>query len=134
MIFVPAGAVLAAASLAANIIYLFVPLATGFLLVRPAATLGFYAISCDLEVGRLPSFTGALWAYRTNPGRLLYVGFALLALFLVWLRLAQLVFALTFPSAIGFDAQSLLHATLFTGDGQVFLVTTLAMGAVMAAR
>jgi uncharacterized membrane protein len=132
-IFVLAGVLLAAASFAANMIYLFVPLAAGFLLVGPAATLGFYAISRDLAAGRRPSFAGALRAYRTNPGPMLYVGFALLALFLVWLRVAQLVFALTFPSAIGFDVQSLLHATLFTGDGQVFLATTLAMGAIMAA-
>jgi uncharacterized membrane protein len=133
MIFVLAGIVLAGALFAANMIYLFVPLATGFLLVGPAATLGFYAISRDLEAGRKPTLAGALLAYRTNPGPMLYVGFALLSLFLVWLRLAQLVFALTFPSAIGFDVQSLLHATLFTGDGQLFLLTTLAMGAVMAA-
>jgi uncharacterized membrane protein len=132
-IFVLAGLVLAAGLFAANAIYLFVPLATGFLLVGPAATLGFYAISRDLEAGRHPSFAGALRAYRSNPGPMLYVGFALLALLLVWLRLAQLVFALTFPSAIGFDAPSLLHATLFTGDGQMFLAITLAMGAVVAA-
>jgi uncharacterized membrane protein len=133
MIFVLAGMVLTVALLAVNMIYLFVPLATGFLLVGPAATLGFYAISRDLEAGRQPTFAGALLAYRSNPGPMLYVGFALLSLFLVWLRLSQLVFALTFPSAIGFDAQSLVHATLFTGDGQIFLAITLAMGAVMAA-
>src|SRR5476651_125298 len=76
-IFVLTGMVLAAALFAANVIYLFVPLATGFLLVGPAATLGFYAISRDLEAGRHPTFAGALWAYRTNPGPMLYVGFAL---------------------------------------------------------
>jgi uncharacterized membrane protein len=133
MIFVLAGMVLTATLFAANMIYLFVPLAAGFMLVGPAATLGFYAISRDLEAARRPTFAGALLAYRTNPGPMLYVGFALLSLFLVWLRLVQLVFALTFPTDIGPDAPSLLQATLFTADGQMFLAIMLAMGAVMAA-
>src|SRR3954454_9165382 len=42
MIFVLAGIVLAAALLAVNMAYLFVPLASGFMLIGPAATLGLY--------------------------------------------------------------------------------------------
>jgi uncharacterized membrane protein len=65
MIFVMAGLVLAVALVAVNMMYLFVPLVTGFMLVGPAATLGFYAISRDLEAGRQPSFANALRAYKT---------------------------------------------------------------------
>jgi uncharacterized membrane protein len=133
LIFVVAGVALAAALVAANMMYLFVPLVTGFMLVGPAATLGFYALSRDLEAGRQPSFANALRAYKTNPGPMLYVGFALLSLFLIWLRLSQLMFAMTFSTAIGFDASSPLQTTLFTGEGQVFLALTLALGTVMAA-
>jgi uncharacterized membrane protein len=133
MVFVLAGIALAVALLAANMVYLFVPLATGFMLVGPAATLGLYAISRDLEAGRQPSLGNALQSFRANPGPMLYVGAALLGVFMVWLRLAQLTYALAFQNTIGLDVHSLLYATLFTGEGRAFLAITMVMGGVMAA-
>lgn len=132
-IFVLAGLLLAWALLRANLAYLFVPLATGFMLVGPAATLGFYDISRRLERGERPSLAAALGAFRENPGPLLYMGLALLALFMLWLRLAQLVFALSFPSTVGPDLRSIIDASLFTPDGLVFLTISLGLGAVIAA-
>ena len=133
LIFVVAGLVLAVSLIAANMIYLFVPFATGFMLVGPAATLGFYAISRDLERGTRPSFARAMAAWWDNPSPMLYAGSALLFLLLLWVRLAQLVFAAIFTTTVGLDAQSLLAATLFTGWGQTFLGIIVAIGAVMAA-
>jgi uncharacterized membrane protein len=95
------GLLLAAALFAANMIYLFVPLATGFMLVGPALTIGFHAISRDLERGDKPTFTRALLAFRANPGPLAYMGLALLCLLLLWVRLAELAFALSFPVTVG---------------------------------
>src|SRR5271156_1095663 len=66
LIFVLAGALLTWALYAANVFYLFVPLATVFMLGGPAATLGLYAISRALEAGRKPSLSTALLAFRTN--------------------------------------------------------------------
>jgi len=45
LIFVAAGLVMAGTLVAANMIYLFVPLTTGFMIIGPALTIGFYAIS-----------------------------------------------------------------------------------------
>jgi uncharacterized membrane protein len=132
LIFVGAGLVLLLAAMAANMMYLFFPLAAGFMLVGPAATLGFYAISRALERRETPSFAVAVTAFRANHGPLLYVGLALLCLLLLWLRLAQLVFALSFPVSAGLDPQVLLNATLFTADGRVFLALIVVMGAVIA--
>lgn len=133
MIFVVAGIALTAALFAADMAYLFVPLATGFMLVGPAATLGFYAMSKDLEEGRRPSFARAISAFRVNPGPMLYVGLTLLCMFLLWLRLSELMFALAFPVSSGLDATSLLHTTLFTDGGRLFLVLTFGLGAIMSA-
>src|SRR4051794_17358114 len=132
MIFVLTGIVLTATVFAANMAYLFVPLATGFMLVGPAATLGFYAISRDLEAGRRPNLGNALQAFRANPGPLLYVGAALLGIFMVWLRMAQLTYALAFQTTLGLDAHSLLYATLFTGEGRAFLAISMLLGGLMA--
>lgn len=133
LIFALAGLLLAAALFAANLIYLFVPLACGFMLVGPALTLGFYAISRDIENGEAPSLIRALLAFRRNPAPLFYIGLALLYLLFLWVRLEQLAFALSFPVTIGTDLRSLLNATLFTPDGQVFIAISVALGAVLAA-
>ena len=133
LIFVVAGLVLTGSLLATDLIYLFFPLATGFMLVGPLLTIGFYAISRDLERGEPPSFTRAMLALRSNPAPLFYVGLALLYLFLLWMRLEQLVFALSFPTTVGLDLRSLVDATLFTPGGQMFMAISLPMGAVIAA-
>ena len=133
LIFVIAGLLLTEALFVADMMYLFIPLASGFMLMGPALTIGFYAISRDHERGKRPSFARAVLAFRANAGPLFYIGLALLYLLLLWLRLAQLVLALSFPTSAGFDLRSLLDAALFTPDGQVFTAISLAMGAVIAA-
>jgi uncharacterized membrane protein len=113
--------------------YLLVPLAGGFMLIGPALTLGFHAISRDLERRERPSFVRALLAWRANAGPILNFGLGFMCFFLLWLRLAQLIFALSFPQVTGLDAQSLLNATFLTVDGLVFTMLFLALGAAMAA-
>jgi uncharacterized membrane protein len=54
-------------------------------------------------------------------------------LFLVWFRLAELIFALSFPATTGLDVQGLLNATFFTAGGWLFLTLFLALGACVAA-
>jgi uncharacterized membrane protein len=114
-------------------IYMLLPLASGFMLIAPALTLGFQAISRDLEQHRKPSFNTALFAWRTNPGSIFYAGLAFVFLFLVWFRLAQLLFALSFPATAELDVQGLVNATFFTADGLVFLLFFLVLGGGVAA-
>ena len=54
-------------------------------------------------------------------GRFFMQGLAFVFLFLVWFRLAQLLFALSFPATAELDVQGLVDATFFTADGLVFL-------------
>jgi uncharacterized membrane protein len=130
-LFVVFGLVLAFGLAAADAEYLILPLSAGFLLVGPALTVGFYAISRDLEAGREPSLASAFGAWRNNPGPLFAGGLALVVFLVIWLRFAALVFALSFPD-VGFDWERIVVATLFTRQGLTFLAIGTAVGAVMA--
>ncbi|CAH2599618.1 conserved membrane protein of unknown function [Rhodovastum atsumiense] len=131
LVFVVGGFVLTAGLVMADLDYLIAPLTTGFMLVGPALTVGFYAISRDLEAGREPSLSRAFSAWLDNPGPLFAMGLALVVFLVVWLRFAALVFALSFPD-VGFDWERAVTATLFTANGLTFLLLGTAVGGVMA--
>jgi len=133
LIFVVAGWTLTVGLWRAGQIHWILPLACGFMLIGPVLTLGFHAIGRDLEQGRRPSVWTALRAWRANPEGVFQAAFAFLFLFLVWLRLSQLLFALTFPVGTAPDAASLARATFHTLDGWKFLALFVALGAAMAA-
>ena len=128
---VVAGLALTVGLAAAGYFYLIVPLIVGFMLVGPALTVGYYAISRDLEAGQRPSLSGALAAWRENPAGLFYLGLALVAFLVLWMRFAALIFAIFFPYSM-MDVQALLNATLFTTEGISFLFVGTLVGGVMA--
>jgi len=128
-VFVVAGFWLTVCLAAMDLDYL--TLAAGFMLVGPALTVGFHAISRDLEAGREPALAPAYAAWRSNPGPLASMGLLLLLFLAVWLGFAALLFALSFPDA-GFDWERVVMGTLFTAKGWSFLAFGTAVGAVMA--
>jgi uncharacterized membrane protein len=133
LIFVVAGLALTVGLWRLQAAYLIIPLASGFMLLGPALTLGFQAISRDLERQERPSFARALLAWRTNAASIFNFGMAFMCFFLLWLRLVEIIFALTFPHSTGLNGFDLLNATFFTIEGLTFLAFFVALGAVMAA-
>jgi uncharacterized membrane protein len=131
LIFALAGILLTVGLFLAGLEYLIAPMVSGFLLVGPALTVGFHAISRDLEKGDAPSMRRALGAWRANPGPLLGTGLALVLFMIVWARLAVMIFALSFPFT-SLDAQSMLNAVLFSIQGYIFLAMGTAVGGVLA--
>jgi uncharacterized membrane protein len=132
LLVVIAGALLIAGLAFAGLFYLTAPLVVGFMLVGPALTVGYYALSRDREAGRPPRLGAALGAWRANPGAILTLGLALVAFLVLWMRFAALIFAIFFPYAM-LDVQALLNATLFTAEGLSFLFVGTLVGGVMAA-
>lgn len=131
LMFVIAGLLLTVGLYVTGFDYLIGPLVAGFMLVGPALTVGLYAISRDLDNDLPADFGRALTAWRANPLPLLALGLALVLLLIVWLRLAVLIFALSFP----YRAPSLAiltDGTLFSADGLAFLVVGTTVGGVMA--
>jgi len=131
LIFVAAGFLLTVALVAAGLVYLIAPLLAGFMLVGPALTVGFQNISRELEAGRAPSFAAAFLGWRANPAPLLGLGLMLVLFLIVWMRLAAMIFAITFPFTT-LSVQGLLNAALFTPDGITFLTVGSIVGGVMA--
>jgi uncharacterized membrane protein len=113
-------------------IYMLLPLAAGFVLLAPLVSMGFHAIARDIEQDRQPSFSRALFAWQENAGSMVNAALAFMFMFLLWLRLSEIVFALTFPPTATFDVRGLLNATFFTTGGLQFLALFLALGACMA--
>jgi uncharacterized membrane protein len=131
LLFVAAGLVLTVGLYMADLAYLIAPLMAGFLLVGPALTVGLYAISREIEEGRKPRLMVALKAWRANPIHLLALGLALVLFLIIWIRLAVLIFALSFPYTTP-TAQAMFNTILFTGEGLVFLTLGTVVGSVMA--
>ncbi len=131
MAVVAAGFLLSIGLAAAGYFYLTAPLMVGFMLVGPALTMGYYALSRDVEAGRRPSLAAALGAWRGNPGPILSLGLALVAFLVIWMRFAALIFAIFFPYTM-LDVQALLNATLFSTEGLSFLAVGTLVGGVFA--
>ncbi len=116
---------------AADLAYLIVPVGVVFMLIGPALTVGFYAISRDIEANRDPTLGSAYTAWRSNSGGLFGLGLTVLLFLVGWLICATLVFALAFPDA-GFNWQDELAGTLLTAKGMSFLAFGTAAGTVLA--
>jgi uncharacterized membrane protein len=132
LVFVIAGVVLTVGAYLAGFEYLIAPLLAGFMLVGPLLTVGLYAISRDLESNQKPKLSRALMAWRSNPVHLLGMGLGLVLFLIIWIRLAVLTFAVSFPYKT-MDLQSIVNAAFFTTDGIIFLIVGTMIGCVMAA-
>lgn len=131
-VFAGFGLAITAGAWAAGVIYLTLPLAAGFMLIAPILAVGLYETSRCLGLGQTPSPAQAMSAWRANPTQLALMGVVLLIIFLFWIRVATLLFALFFSkSALSFG--SLLHETLFSANGISFLLVGSLIGAAFAA-
>jgi uncharacterized membrane protein len=133
LVFAAVGLVLTVGLWRTPFFYMLLPLASGFMLIGPVATAGFQAMSRDLEQGRRPSLASAMPVLKASSGPIFYAALGFMFLFLVWLRISELLFALTFPAGATLDPQGLLNATFFSAGGLGFLALFVIFGALVAA-
>lgn len=119
------------AVVSAGMFFLVPPLAAGFFLLAPLFGMVFYAVSRGLERGVVLSFGQALMAWRTNHAHIAAMGIVLLLLMLVWMLIANLVFAI-FYGGLPPMWDNFIAEVFLSGKSPAFLLTGIITGAILA--
>ncbi len=140
LIFTAVGYLLGLGLYAADQVFLILPLGGGFLLLAPMLAVGLYHVSARLEDMGRPTLGEALRAWWPARGQLAVMAFVLLFAYLVWLRVAFLIFMLffglqppapeTFVNEVFLQPQSVPFLVIGTAAGAVLALAVFAISAV----
>lgn len=131
LLFTVAGIVIVGVALWLGLFSLVLPAATGFMLVAPVLVVGLYYVSRCHERGEKVTNRTPLEAWTRNGGQIAFMGFVLGFLFLVWMRIATLLFALFF-SRTPPDISNFINDIVFSTANIPFLAIGTAIGAVLS--
>lgn len=111
--------------------YLIFPSLTGFLLVGPAIAVGFYEGSLRRQKGETFTLWNAFMGFRRNTLAIMAIGISQVFLFLVWIKMAFTVFAISFPGIM--PEWGPIFERTFSMEGISFAIMLVAEGSIFAA-
>jgi uncharacterized membrane protein len=134
LIYPIAGLILARLAFSDNLLPLVLPLVTGFALIGPGAAIGLYEISRRRALGAPVTWAAGFGVLRSPAlGSILWLGSVLLALFLLWLAVAYVIYLATLGPAPPASVTAFIHDVFQTGPGWAMIVAGCGVGFLFAA-
>jgi uncharacterized membrane protein len=123
LIYPLAGLILARLIFGYAVLPLLYPLAAGFALIGPVASVGFEELSRRRELGQDVTWTHAFDVFRSRRlGDIALMALALLVIFIAWLVAAQTIYWAIFGSTVPQTASGFVRDVLTTTPGWMLIV------------